>query len=140
MTTEQAKLQGVWQVVEMTTTGPNASTYRAQPGLYIFTANHYSITMVTGDAPRKDPADQAKATADELREVLRFAANAGTYEIKGGDLIRHSTVALGVWVMAPGATWISSYKLEGNTLWLTAKSNPRGPVANPTTTKLRRIQ
>ena len=140
MTTDRKKLQGVWESVEVTTTGPNAATYPAQPGLFIFTGNHHSQTTVNGNAPRKRPADQAKATADELRELLRFTANAGTYEIKGGDLLRHPAVALSALNMAPGVTVTSSYNLEGDTLWMTLKSNYNGPVANPATTKLRRVQ
>ena len=141
MAAEKTKLEGVWQIVEVTTTGPNASTNRKpQPSLFIFTGNYYSRTSVTGNAPRTAPADMAKATAAELREVLRFAANAGTYETKGGDIIFHPSVALGVAVMAPGSKVVSSFKVVGNTLTLTPKSNQNGPVANPTTAKLRRIQ
>jgi len=141
MTTEQRKLQGVWEVVERTTTGPSASTNsRPQPGLYIFAGSYYSLTFVNGVAPRTAPEDQSKATADQLREVLRFAAQAGTFETNGGDLVFKPVVALGVANMAPGATLTSSYRIDGNTLWLTQKSNQRGPVTNPSTVKLRRIQ
>ncbi len=140
MTTDQKKLQGVWESVEVTTTGPNASTYPAQPGLFIFTSNHYSRTTVSGETPRTRPGDQSKATVDQLRDLLRFAAQAGTFETKGGDLVFKPVVALGVATMAPGVTLTSSYRIDGNTLWLTQKSNQSGPVANPTTLKLRRIE
>jgi hypothetical protein len=133
--TDKANLQGVWQVVEITMTNPNRTV--KQPGLWIFSGNHYSLTVEIG--PRKPLADESKATAEELRELLRFAAQAGTYEIKGNDIVTHATVALRVAAMAPGNSLTSSYKLEGNRLSLTIKSTQSGPVLNPPTYKLNRI-
>ena len=40
MTTEKTNLQGVWQTVEITTTGPDASTYPAEPVVHILTGNY----------------------------------------------------------------------------------------------------
>src|SRR5438105_5476482 len=98
----QSTLQGVWRVTAVTTTGPNASTNsQPQPGLYIFTAKHYSIVRVNGAKPRPDvPADIDKATADELRAVWDpFTANAGTYEVAGGNLTTRPMVAKNPGVM-----------------------------------------
>src|SRR4030095_14440472 len=51
----QPPLQGVWRVTEVTTTGKDAATNKSpQPGLYIFTAKHYSLVRVTAStADRK---------------------------------------------------------------------------------------
>jgi hypothetical protein len=63
-------LQGVWRVSEIATSGKNAKSLKSpQPGLYIFTARHYSIMSITADKPRPQFADAAKATADELRDA-----------------------------------------------------------------------
>jgi hypothetical protein len=139
-----ASVVGVWRLVEVTSTGPNANTNKnPQPSLYIFTAKHYSQMSVSGDKPRPamDQAAQAKATADQLRATWGpFFANAGTYEIKGGELIRRAVVAKNPGVMASGNFSTSSFKLEGNTLTLTTKSTNTGPTPNPTTVKLERVE
>lgn len=129
--TAQAAVQGAWKVIEITTTGPGASTNRnPQPGLYLFTGKHYSLTRVDGDTPRTAVADEATATADQLRDELRFSAQAGTYEITGGDLVLRRIAALGVANMAPGNSATYSYKLEGSTLSLTVKTTPRAESDN----------
>jgi hypothetical protein len=139
----QSTLQGVWRVTAVTTTGPNASTNnQPQPGLYIFTAKHYSIVRVSAAKPRPDvPADIEKATADELRAAWDpFAANAGTYEVAGGNLTTRPMVAKNPGVMKTGSFTVSSFKVEGNTLSVTESRNQDGPIANPTTRKLTRIE
>lgn len=141
--TPNPKLQGVWKLVETKTTGPNAATNtNPQPGLLIITAKHYSFIRIFGNGPRPDqPADLNKATAAELLAVWGpFGANAGTYEIDGDRLIAQATVAKNPSTMAAGARAISTFKLEGNTLWTTAVSMPTGPVANPETMKMVRVE
>lgn len=141
--TPGGNLQGVWKVVEVKTTGPNASTNsNPQPGMYIFTAKHYSSLRVTSDQPRPNqPADTSKATAAELMAVWNpFAANAGAYELAGGTLTQYPTVAKNPAVMATGAKNVFSVKLESNNLWMTSVSNTTGPVTNPSTIKLVRVE
>ena len=59
-------LQGAWQVVEVTTTGPAGSTNsNPQPGLYLFTARHYSIISVLSQEPR--PAFKDRTTSPVRR-------------------------------------------------------------------------
>jgi hypothetical protein len=61
-------IEGVWQAVEVTTTGPEAQTISPlQPNLSFITAKHYSHIEIHSNAPRPVLADAAKATADELR-------------------------------------------------------------------------
>jgi hypothetical protein len=140
----QPAFQGVWRIAEVTTTGPNASTNaRPQPSLYIFAGRHYSIIRVNGDKPRPNlPQDVAKATAAELNAVYGapLTAQSGTYEVSGGNVTLRPTVAKNPATMAPNNFTTYSFKLDGRTLVLTNTSTPTGPVANPTTYKLERIE
>jgi hypothetical protein len=125
-------VEGVWKVAEVVTPGATpadkATTITSpQPGLLIFTKSHYSSTLVTGGEarpatePPKDP--QHLTDAEKLaryEQWSRFAANAGTYEIKGSTIIRRPMVAKNPNVMDGTTPITSEYKLDGaNTLWLT---------------------
>jgi hypothetical protein len=137
------KIQGVWSLTEITTTGQNAGTKpTTQPSMYIFTKNHYSVTYVSSAEARPQIADISKATADELRDVFvnSFVANAGTYEIKGGKLTLRPTVAKNPGFMAPGTFSTLSIKTDGNTMTLVSEGTNAGPAANPTTFKLKRVE
>ena len=141
----QPTLQGVWQVTEVTTTGPNASTNKSpQPSLYIYTAKHYSVMRVNGTTPRPDlPQDLKMATADQLLAVYgpAFSATSGTYEVAGGKLTTRPLVAKNPATMKSGVFITSSYKLDGTTLTITQETNAAGQkVENPTTWKLTRIE
>lgn len=49
-------LQGAWRMVELTTTGPDASTNpKPQPILLMFSGRHYSAIFLDSDKPRPDP-------------------------------------------------------------------------------------
>ena len=86
-------------------------------------------------------ADVTKATADELRAAWGpFAAEAGTYEITGNLITMRPVAAKNPAAMAPGAFTTWSYRLEGNTLWVTAERNQKGPIANPVTVKCVRAE
>src|SRR5262245_10708215 len=79
-------LQGAWQVVEVSSTGPAASTTtNLQPSLYLFTARHYSIMRVLSARPGfADPANVTEAEALAVWGPLQ--AQSGTYELAGGNL------------------------------------------------------
>jgi hypothetical protein len=69
---KRGPIQGVWQTVEVTVTGPGARTItipKPRPNLMIVTARHYSRVEVQAEQPRPIPADVTKASADELRAV-----------------------------------------------------------------------
>ena len=67
-----------------------------------------------------------------------FAANSGTYEIKGTTLTRRALVAKNVAVMTnPPA--VGEFKLQGNTLVLTNKS-VAGQPASETRLTLTRVE
>jgi hypothetical protein len=91
-------LQGAWRVSSIVVTGANASTNNSpQPGLYIFTGQHYSIMTVNGTAARKDfGAAQDPNRLTDAEKLARyevwnpFTANAGTYTVKGNARRRDS--------------------------------------------------
>ena len=139
----RSTVQGVWRVAEVVTTGPGASTNsKPQPGLYIFTAKHYSIVRVDADKPRpNEPQDLTKASASELAAAWEpFTGQAGTYEQAGGNLTVRPLAAKNPTVMASGSFTTYSYTLDGDALTLIPKTNKAGPVANPTTYKLTRVE
>ncbi len=119
-------VQGVWRLVE--TTGkdvgrgaaPSAVNTSPQPGFTIFTAGHYSLTRVLGERPRTAAKDSTNPTLADLQEVLRFAAQAGRYEVRGNRIIFYPEAALGIGIMAPGTSFDASFTLENNTLTLTS--------------------
>jgi hypothetical protein len=140
----RGSVQGVWRVVEATTTGPGARTiaFADRPNLTIITARHYSRVEVQADGPRPVLADVAKASADELRAVWGpFVSEAGTYEVTPDGLITMRPIASkNPAVMGPGVFITYAYKLSGDTLSLTQQRNQNGPFANPFTLKLVRAE
>src|SRR5687768_14605321 len=86
----KSPVEGVWRVAEIVTTGANAeNNNKPQPGLYIFTRGYYSQVIINGTQPRRtveykmlnQPTDAEKLARYEQWQP--FAANSGTYEIKG---------------------------------------------------------
>lgn len=140
-------LEGVWKITEVTTTGASPSTIsNPQPSLIIFTKRHYSFTSVNSEGPRptfahaKDPNKLTDAEKIARYEQWSpFAANAGTYDVKGTTLTRRPLVAKNETVMAQNFSIKSEFKLDGNTLWLTTKSMP-GQPAGEMRQKLRRVE
>jgi hypothetical protein len=137
-------LQGVWQAVEVTVTGPAARTItipEPRANLIILSAKHYGRVEIHAEGPRPAPADMMKASADELRAVWGpFAGEAGTDEVAAGNVITmRPLVAKNPAAMAPGA-FVTSYKLVGDTLWVTFQKNQNGPIINPVTVKAVRIE
>lgn len=140
-------IQGAWRVSEIVVTGANASTNTSpQPGMYVFTKQHYSIVTVNGAAARKDvsPAkDPAKLT--DAEKVARyemwnpFTANSGTYEVKGSTLTTKVIVAKNAAVMTSTTPGTREFKIDGKMLTLIQKS-PAGQPASVTTTKLTRVE
>jgi hypothetical protein len=134
--------EGVWQAVEVTHNGPGGPvTIKPGPNLTIFAGKHYSRIDVQTDKPRPVLANPASATAEELREVWGpFVAEGGKYEITDKLITMHPIVAKNPAAMAPDVTIVYCYKLEGDSLTLTAQRDRNGPVANPFAVKLSRIE
>jgi len=139
-----ASLQGVWQVVEVTITGPAARTItipEPRPNLTILSARHYS--QVHDDTAHSRPvvSDVAKASADQLRAAWGpFAGEAGTYEVTGNVVTMWPIVAKNPAAMAPGAFVSYAYALDGNTLRITEQRNQNGPLAHPASFKAVRVE
>lgn len=142
---KRESIQGVWQAVEVTVTGPGGRTItipEPRPNLIIVTAKYYSRVEIHSEGPRPIPADVTKASADELRAVWGpFVGEAGTYEVTGGNVITmRPRVAKNPAAMAPGAFITYSYKLDGDTLWVTFQKDQNGPIVNPVTVKAVRVE
>ena len=70
-----------------------------------------------------------------------FVAEAGTYEVTSGDLVTMRPIASkNPAVMGPGVFITYSYKLDGDTMWMTQRRNQNGPFANPFTFKMVRLE
>jgi hypothetical protein len=137
-------IQGAWQAVELTFPRPTPRTIvvpEPRPNLTVITAKYYGRVQVEAAGPRPPIADVAKATADELRATWGpFGAEAGTYDVTGNLITMRPIAAKNPAAMAPGAFTTWSYRLDGNTLWVTAERNQNGPIANPVTVKSVRVE
>src|SRR5262249_61602083 len=108
---QSGSIQGVWQAVEVTMTGPTPRTItipEPRPNLTILTARHYSRVQIEAEGPRPMLADAMKASADQLRATWGpFAAEAGTYEVTGNLITMRPVAAKNPAAKAPGAfcTW-----------------------------------
>ena len=137
------KLVGVWKLVEVKITGDKPETITTfQPNLYIYTKKHYSVMVVRAKEPRPVPEDNAKLSAEELLKiyVTEFIANAGTYDVKGDRITTRPIVAKSPGLMQPGNFVTSVFKIEGNFLTMTGEADKNGPIKNPMTVKLERIE
>ncbi len=142
-----AAIDGVWKVTNVVITGANPLTVEnPQANLYIFARGHYSAVAVNGDKPRTAAAqgqDPAKFTdAEKLAKYQEWApimAQAGTFEVTGGKLIRTPIVAKNVVAMGPEGRSEADIKISGNTLVLTAKS-PAGQPAREQRVTLTRVR
>jgi hypothetical protein len=142
---KQASIQGVWQAVEVTLTGPGARTIairEPRPNLTIITARHYSRVEDQSERPRPVPADVTKASADELRAAWGpFVGEAGTYEVTADNQMTMRPIAAkNPAVMGPGVFITYSLKLDGDTMWVTQQRNQHGAFANPVTVKVVRVE
>ena len=111
-------LEGVWKPVEIVVdSGPDRGrhTTDVQPGLLIFTKQHYSMTFVQGFKARPVPSDSASDEQLGL-SFLPFTANAGTYQRTDSTIIFSPTVAKHPAVMA-GMHLTYGVRVRGDTLW-----------------------
>ena len=141
---QRGPIEGVWQTVEVTLSGPGARTIvirEPRPNLMIATARHYSRVEDQAEKPRPMPPDPSKATADELRAVWGpFVGEAGTYEVTGNVITMRPIAAKNPAVMIPGAFITYSFKRDGDTIWITQQRNQNGAFSNPATIKAVRIE
>ncbi|HXK07949.1 MAG TPA: hypothetical protein VMS37_36485 [Verrucomicrobiae bacterium] len=137
----RSPLAGVWQVVERSTSGPNAATNsNPQPGLFLFTEKHYSIVYDHSDAPRPDVDFSTASDAEKLAVLMPMQAQSGTYEISGTTVTLHPVVVMITRYLHSRYSPKFTFQVEGKTLVMTQIQSPNGPVANPVTTKLTRVE
>jgi hypothetical protein len=123
-------IQGTWKTVEVTLPGPNGRVItNLQPNLTIVSAKHYSRVEEHSEGPRPVVEDIGHATADELRSAWGpFVAEAGTYELSGNIITMRPIVAKNPAAMMQGRFSAYSYRLVGDTLFITAQRTDKGPA------------
>jgi hypothetical protein len=137
-----SSVAGVWRASEVTHTGSNArSIMNPQPNVIIFTQRYYSYDAVTSDAPRPELPAQA-ATDKQIADAYRhFSGRAGTYDLKGNELTLKRIAANNPNAMRDGQFEVGTFRMEGNnTLWFSEKATENGPITNPTTFRLTRLE
>ncbi len=118
-------LVGAWRVSEVA--DANAPPIaNPQPGLYVFTKQHYSFARIQGT--RSLPAYPSNDKATDADKVAVFNAlylNTGTYTVTGNTLATKAMVAKSAFAIG-GAGNQYEFTVTGNTLVLTQK--PSGAV------------
>lgn len=140
----QGKLEGVWRVTEVTFTGANAvkvTVTPEHPNLFIITKKHFSfINIATTTSTRPDLPQQNATDAQKVATWTPVVAWAGTYEVNGSIVTARNTVAKNPSEMVPGNFVTNEFKIEGDTIIFTPKTNQDGPIANPVITKFVRVE
>jgi hypothetical protein len=138
----RAVFQGVWRTVEVTVPGPMPQTFRPAATIAIFHGKHYSRVEVHAEQDRPMMRNPAVASADELRAVWGpFVGEAGTFELSGKNTVTmRAMVAKNPAAMTDGALSVYTYERNGETLTLTQVRGPAGPMTNPVTVTLMRIE
>jgi hypothetical protein len=112
--------------VQLSFTTPDTSGTIAdpQPSLYLFTSRHYSIMYVPGSEPRALFRDMSRPTdAEKITAYNSFIANSGTYALSDSTIETRPIVAKTPNFMA-GQSQTYSYRLRGDSLWLTSRPLP----------------
>lgn len=127
---------GVWKLVEITVTGPQAQTISVtEPGYMIVTDKYASFTGAM--APRQElpeePTDAQLAAAYKA-----FTADIVKYEIKENSLTAETLIDLNP-NTKQGYISTMDFNIEGNDLTITPKEEQGVPVENPYTLKFTRI-
>lgn len=117
-------LVGAWRVTEIDDANrPPITT--PQPGLYIFTEQHYSFVRINGTGPLPNYPSNDKATdADKVAVFNAIYLNSGTYTVTANMLTTKATVAKSAFVI--GASNQYEFAVNGKALVLTQK--PSGAV------------
>jgi len=117
-------LVGAWRVTAFA--DANGVVSNPQPGLYVFTRQHYSFARIQGTRPLPDYPSNDKATdADKVAVFNALYLNTGTYTVTGNSLATRAMVAKSRFAIG-GAGNQYDVALSGNTLTLTQK--PAGAV------------
>ena len=116
---------GAWRVTEFADANAAPIT-NPQPGLYIFTRQHYSFARIQGTRPLPAYPSNDKATdADKVAVFNALYLNTGTYTVTGNMLATKAMVAKSAFAIG-GAGNQYEFNVTGNNLVLTQK--PSGAV------------
>ena len=92
-----------------------------QPGLYVFTEQHYSFLRINGTVPLPAYPSNAKATdADKVAVFDAIFVQSGTYTVTGNMLATKVLVAKSAFVLGSSAQY--EFAVNGKELVLTQKS------------------
>jgi hypothetical protein len=92
----------------------------AQPGLYIFTRQHYSFARIQGAALPDYPSNDKATDADKVAVFNTMYLNTGTYTVTGNTLATKAMVAKSKFAIG-GAGNQYEFTIAGNALTLTQK-------------------
>jgi hypothetical protein len=113
-------LVGAWKVTEIDDANKPPIT-NPQPGLYLFTEQHYSFLRINGTAPLPAYASNAKATdADKVAVFDAIFVNSGAYTVTGNTLNTKVQVAKSAFVLGSSAQY--EFTVNGKELVLKQKS------------------
>jgi hypothetical protein len=132
-------IEGAWSLVE-TTSVSNDSVLGNRPAVRLFVDGHFSLVREMGTAPRPAMLDSTATVAEVRAAWGPFEAQAGTYEIAGDTVITRPVVEKRPELMAPGTFRRSTYRVSGDTLWITFVANQNGPSPNPSIDKFVRAR
>ena len=97
----------------------------AQPGLYIFTKQHYSFSRVQGEPLPDYPSNDKATDAQKVAVFNTLYLNSGTYTVTGNMLATKAMMAKSKFAIGGGGNQYE-FAVSGNSLTLTQK--PSGAV------------
>ena len=110
-------LQGAWLITAIEPGDGSGVIDPAQPGLYIFAREHYSVVYAPGAEPRASSAAAFAPTQEEmLAQYGSFIVNTGTYEISGSTVTFRPMIARSPEFV--GGQSAGSFDVEGDVLTL----------------------
>ena len=132
-------LVGAWLIKEtsVTTTEGTSTDKNPPPGIYIFTEQHFSNTLIPKAEERLPFTNQT--TQDEMLAAYNnFIAEAGSYEVTESTLTTHNIVAKIPNFM--NGRIVYRYKLEGDSLTLILHDDGWAPEGGEIVYQLARMK
>jgi hypothetical protein len=137
-------LVGVWSMTAITA-DDGTMIEPSQPGLFIFTEDHYSAVYSISADPRPLAATTFAPTSDEMvAQYQTIIVNTGTYDVSGSTITYRPMVAKSAGFVGGHSTM--DYAIDGNTLTLNTTSVVSADGMSPPTQisgeiiRLRRIE
>ena len=92
----------------------------AQPGLYIFTKQHYSFSRVQGDPLPDYPSNDKATDAQKVAVFNTLYLNSGTYTVTGNTFATKAMMAKSKFAIGGGGNQYD-FAISGSSLTLTQK-------------------